>query len=70
MYVSRHASAPGPLGRCAPVADTQGYAPRPRIKDGCRASPESEGVCARIVQRVMLAAMYGDVLGEAFGIDL
>lgn len=69
MYVSRHASAPGPLGRCAPVADTQGYAPRPRIKL-LSASPESEGVCARIVQRVMLAAMHGDVLREAFGVDL
>ncbi len=33
MYVSRHASEPGPLGRYAPVADTQGYAPRPRMED-------------------------------------
>ncbi len=34
------------------------------------ASHESEGVRARIVQRVMLAAMHSDVLRHAFGIDL
>jgi hypothetical protein len=31
MCASRHASDPGPLGRFAPVADTQGSAPRPRL---------------------------------------
>lgn len=29
MCASRHTSDPGPLGRFAPVADTQGFAPRP-----------------------------------------
>ena len=29
MYISRYSPAPGPLGCFAPVADTQGCAPRP-----------------------------------------
>ncbi len=68
MYVSRHASDPGPLGRWAPVADTQGYAPRPRVED--EASPESKGVRAGVMERVMLSPMHSDVLREALGIDL